>query len=174
MKYETDKDLVAEAKLMADYADLIGCDYVKDEKPYADIDYVLLARGTKRVMAVAEAKCRYKDWTWDKMRSQGGAIIDLEKWAALIKYRMTGIQAVYIVRDAAGQIGVFRMPEDPASYISFIYAGRTDRGDPNDVGVKGLIPVIHFKLHQARSEASPGTSRPATSRSGSSRHPIEF
>lgn len=174
MKYETESDVAAEAKLMAEYADFIGCDFVKNEKPYADVDYILLAPGTKRVIAVAEAKCRYQDWTWDKMRMYGGAIIDLEKWYALIMHRTSGIQAVYVVRDSAGQIGWFRLPENPAPYVSFIYTGRTDRNDPNDIGIKAVIPVIHFKLHQSQSEASPGTSRPATSRSGSSRHPIEF
>jgi hypothetical protein len=152
--YETQADIEREAEIARLFAGEKGYDCEKVLKKFSNVDYVMLQRGSKRVIGVVEVKCRAGDWSWLKMDRYGGALIDHDKFCTLALHMMTGLQAWFVVGDCNGDIRWLDMskiwyPGSPnlseAKFRpGFFFGGRVDRNDPQDKGIMMTIPVSAF------------------------------
>lgn len=139
--YEKEDDARAEEEIIKIFADAIECDAIRPSRKMSEFDFILTEHDTRDVIGVAEVKAR--TYKWDDMKRMGGVMIDHEKWAMLMIFAMAGLTAWLVVRDCRGEVRWTPVPcRIPPE---FKLTGRTDRGDPQDIGIKAVIPIDNFE-----------------------------
>lgn len=162
--YETRDDLRREAEVAKILGDAWLCDMAK-LPPMWPVDWA--CERNDKVVAFVEIKCRGQ-YSYEFIAERGGYLIDLRKIISFKNIKeASGIPCALCVR-LNGDLYYWEYSDIK---LDVRMRGRRDR--PHGIEPCAMIPMELFKrvIHQSQNEASPGTSRPATSHSGSSQHP---
>lgn len=138
--YETAAHRAGEAAVAAKLAEAWGVE-VAPLKPFYGIDRAIFADGKMR--GVLEIKCR--TYPSAQLAQWGGLILSAHKVMAASQWH--AVQRMTFVLGLGLPDGVFAMaitPEDPWPVFEVMLAGRTDRGDSQDVEPCCLIPMDRF------------------------------
>jgi hypothetical protein len=139
--YETEADRKAEREAMGRVASIWGLDFVK-LKMSCVIDFALL--DGKRVVAVAEVKCR--DYSsvdidrWGGLIIGTGKILSAKDWVAALR-----IPFVLVIKLTDGLFYMSIQTSEDWPDMVIELAGRRDRGDWQDIEPCCLIPMSFFE-----------------------------
>lgn len=120
------------------------------------VDWALGTRRTRRTRAWIEAKDRSK-YDWAFYERHGGVFLSAMKWATTRGLsRATGVPFVFLIKVQDGSLWYHR-PDDWSHDGVLVDAGRTDRGDWQDVEPCVLLRQARFARVEPVASASPQT-----------------
>ena len=138
--YETEHDREREAEVGRYLSSAWDCQLFK-LKPYYGMDFAVFVGGIMR--GVMEIKCR--NYTSEALAGLGGLILSAHKWQTASHWHSVHRMSFALAVRLADGLFVFDVPAEtewPVYRVTL--AGRTDRGDDQDIEPCVMLPMSAF------------------------------
>ena len=151
--FETERHRAEERAMVERLAAAWQCHAHKLPLAYS-VDWALGTRRTRRTRAWIEAKDRSK-YDWAFFERAGGVLLSAQKWASMRALAdATQVSSVFLIKVKDGSLWYHR-PDDWSHDGVLVDAGRTDRGDWQDVEPCVLLRQARFARVEPVAQTNP-------------------